>query len=88
MTTRAVALACCAAAAAILVGVFVADLEGGPGISDTPVYRTYGERIASGDVPYRDFVVEYPPGALVPFVAARARLLVAARTTTRPSGRS
>ena len=58
-------------------------LEGGPGISDTGVYQRYGERIAGGDLPYRDFAVEYPPGALVPFVAAGARL-VDARTGTTP----
>ncbi len=57
-----------AAAAAIMTGLFVAGLEGGAGISDTGVYRYYGERIAAGDVPYRDFAVEYPPGGLVPFV--------------------
>ncbi len=41
---------------------------GEPGISDTPVYERYGERIADGGVPYRDFRVEYPPGALPAFV--------------------
>jgi len=51
-----------------MVGLVVANLEGDPGISDTPLYRLYGERMASGEVPYRDFGVEYPPGALVPFV--------------------
>jgi hypothetical protein len=34
-------------------------------VSDLTLYRTYGERIAQGKVPYRDFDVEYPPGALV-----------------------
>jgi len=53
---------------AAMAGMAVSGLEGGPGISDTGVYQGYGERIASGDVPYRDFAVEYPPGALVPFV--------------------
>lgn len=53
---------------AVMVGLAVPGLEGGPGISDTAVYQGYGERIASGDLPYRDFAVEYPPGALVPFV--------------------
>jgi len=37
-------------------------------IVDTPVYQHYGELMADGKVPYRDFAVEYPPGALVPFV--------------------
>lgn len=60
----AAALAACAAGL-IMASGFVGDA----GISDTVVYATYGERIASGDVPYRDFEVEYPPGALVPFVA-------------------
>ncbi len=30
----------------------------------SPLYRTYGERVADGLVPYRDFPFEYPPGAL------------------------
>jgi Glycosyltransferase family 87 len=33
-------------------------------IIDTPVYQDYGEAMASGQVPYRDFQLEYPPGAL------------------------
>lgn len=54
--------------AAAATGLFVTHVEGGPGISDTGVYQRYGERIEHGDLPYRDFAVEYPPGALVPFV--------------------
>ena len=38
-------------------------------IRDTPVYQGYGEDVVHGEVPYRDFDVEYPPGALPVFVA-------------------
>jgi Glycosyltransferase family 87 len=37
-------------------------------IRDTPEYQTYGEGVVRGEVPYRDFDVEYPPGALPTFV--------------------
>ena len=37
-------------------------------IVDTPVYQQYGDAMARGEVPYRDFSVEYPPGALPAFV--------------------
>jgi len=37
-------------------------------IVDTPVYENYGSAIDSGQVPYRDFALEYPPGALPVFV--------------------
>ncbi len=36
-------------------------------ILDTPVYQSYGNAIADGKVPYRDFDVEYPPAALPVF---------------------
>jgi hypothetical protein len=36
-------------------------------IIDTPVYEEYGEAMAAGEVPYRDFDLEYPPGALPVF---------------------
>jgi hypothetical protein len=36
-------------------------------ILDTPIYQRYGNAIARGNVPYRDFSVEYPPGALPMF---------------------
>jgi Glycosyltransferase family 87 len=37
-------------------------------VRDTPLYQSYGDRIVEGEVPYRDFAVEYPPGALPTFV--------------------
>ncbi|HXV56927.1 MAG TPA: glycosyltransferase 87 family protein [Gaiellaceae bacterium] len=37
-------------------------------IVDTPVYQEYGEAMAAGEVPYRDFELEYPPGALPVFL--------------------
>jgi glycosyl transferase family 87 len=37
-------------------------------IRDTPLYAQYGDAIAHGAVPYRDFRPEYPPGALAVFV--------------------
>jgi Glycosyltransferase family 87 len=36
-------------------------------IVDTPIYERYGEAMADGEVPYRDFRVEYPPAALPVF---------------------
>ena len=36
-------------------------------IVDTPVYERYGDAMARGQVPYRDFSVEYPPAALPVF---------------------
>jgi hypothetical protein len=36
---------------------------------DTPTYERYGDAMRAGQVPYRDFAVEYPPGALPVFVA-------------------
>jgi uncharacterized membrane protein len=37
-------------------------------IVDTGVYEEYGEAVSRGEVPYRDFDVEYPPAALPVFV--------------------
>ena len=32
-------------------------------ISDVPVYQRAYEKMAAGEIPYRDFALEYPPGA-------------------------
>jgi uncharacterized membrane protein len=37
-------------------------------IVDTPVYQRYGDAMLDGQVPYRDFRVEYPPAALPVFL--------------------
>jgi hypothetical protein len=37
-------------------------------IRDTPIYQRYGEAMTAGELPYRDFPVEYPPAALPVFV--------------------
>ena len=39
-----------------------------PQEADVQIYQDYGSYIRHGEVPYRDFKVEYPPGALVAFV--------------------
>jgi hypothetical protein len=49
---------------AIAVAVTIAWEQSGDAVTDIPLYRTYGERVASGLVPYRDFSFEYPPAAL------------------------
>src|SRR5205085_11957711 len=38
-------------------------------ITDTPIYEGYGNAMDHGLLPYRDFPVEYPPGALPVFAA-------------------
>ncbi len=48
--------------------------------SDLRVYQPYGSAIVSGEVPYRDFSLEYPPGALPMFVLPAA--FVRARGST------
>jgi hypothetical protein len=35
---------------------------------DWPTYEAYGKAMKAGHIPYRDFAVEYPPGALPMFV--------------------
>ena len=64
VATLAVALVAFTAAWALLHVGFWADYR----IVDTPVYEEYGEAMADGAVPYRDFDVEYPPAALPAFL--------------------
>jgi Glycosyltransferase family 87 len=53
---------------ATAVSVTVAWELLGDSVTDVALYHTYGERVAGGLVPYRDFGFEYPPGALPPIV--------------------
>ncbi len=71
MSSRQALVVCLVVAslAAVATAVLLTSgIVGDAGISDTGVYRKYGERMVAGHLPYRDFEVEYPPGALVPFV--------------------
>ena len=61
---RLEALVASAVFVAVAVAVTVAWELSGDAITDIPLYQTYGERIAEGLVPYRDFRFEYPPLAL------------------------
>ena len=70
-----VALAVFGAAWALLHTGFYARDQ----IVDTPVYQRYGDAMLDGQVPYRDFRVEYPPAALalIALGAGADRLLLA-----------
>jgi Glycosyltransferase family 87 len=36
---------------------------------DAPIYQAYAHKIVDGQMPYRDFSIEYPPGFLLPALA-------------------
>jgi hypothetical protein len=66
----AVAAVAAIAAAALFVGSWALLHHGfytRDRIVDTPVYQHYGDLMARGAVPYRDFRPEYPPAALPAF---------------------
>jgi len=64
----ALAAVCAAGLFAISWGLLHLHAEAHGQIRDTPEYQAYGEGVVHGEVPYRDFHVEYPPGALPAFV--------------------
>ena len=69
--TRAGSAALVAAALGIFLGSWALLHHGTLGraqITDTGVYEKYGDAVADGQVPYRDFRLEYPPGAVPVFV--------------------
>jgi Glycosyltransferase family 87 len=74
------------AAVALLVVAFAVAMRPADSIagSDVTVYATYGTKMVDGAVPYRDFAMEYPPGATVMFVLPATRP-VAGGSTEDPS---
>jgi len=69
--SRAGSAAFAALALALFLGAWALLHHGTLGkaqITDTGVYSKYGDAVAAGQVPYRDFRLEYPPGALPAFV--------------------
>ena len=54
--------------ALFLVACFAPGIGLFRGHLGTSVFQTYGDAVLSGKVPYRDFSLEYPPGALPAFV--------------------
>ena len=69
--SHARALAAAGVFAGLAVLATVAWELTGDAVTDIALYRTYGERLADGRLPYREFAFEYPPGAL-PVVALPA----------------
>ncbi len=85
-TTRSILLTACLAGllflgswAVIHHGVFSKHQ-----IIDTPLYQRYGDWMMHGSVPYRDFAIEYPPGALPAFVLPAIGNSASAGTTSEP----
>jgi glycosyl transferase family 87 len=48
--------------------------------SDVTVYEIYGSKMLDGAVPYRDFRMEYPPGAALMFVLPATRVFAGGST--------
>ncbi len=53
----------------VAIGTTAIIRASGEQMIDLELYRSYGDAMESGLVPYRDFDVEYPPGALPVFLA-------------------
>ena len=45
------------------IGLYTSDQ-----VEDVRLFQTFGDRFLAGEIPYRDFFLEYPPGALTSFV--------------------
>lgn len=66
-------LAALAGVAALLLSLSLTDrgLLDERGVGDLGHYQQYGERVVDGEIPYRDFYIEFPPAA-VPVLALPA----------------
>ncbi len=68
-------------AVAAALGVLVLAFEGATrpvesvNYSDVTTYEAYGSKMLDGAMPYRDFKMEYPPGALFMFVLPATRVV-------------
>jgi 4-amino-4-deoxy-L-arabinose transferase-like glycosyltransferase len=72
VSSRRVALRVTALVTPVLLGALAVPSGGlfrGAKFRDLHIYRQYGDALLAGHVPYRDFFVEYPPGA-IPFFAS------------------
>ncbi len=68
----ALALRATALATPLLLGALAVPSGGlfrGAKFRDLHLYRQYGDALLDGRIPYRDFFVEYPPGAIPLFAA-------------------
>jgi Glycosyltransferase family 87 len=70
------------AALAVLVIAVVVSVRPAESIagSDVTVYALYGTKMVGGAVPYRDFAMEYPPGAAAMFVLPATRAVAGGST--------
>jgi hypothetical protein len=70
------------AALALLVIALAATIRPAESIagSDITVYATYGTKMLDGELPYRDFAMEYPPGAAAMFVLPATRAVAGGST--------
>ena len=55
-------------------GVYVAVRPADDSGQDLPIYEEYATMILDGEIPYRDFTMEYPPGAIPMFVVPAVAL--------------
>jgi Glycosyltransferase family 87 len=65
---RTAAIGACLAVFLVSWGLIHRGFYAESPIVDTGLYQAYGDAVLRGEVPYRDFDLEYPPGALPVFV--------------------